>query len=461
VTAIQTAGYYSPGDEGGAVYVRTAVAGPAAGKVQSADGQWWVLNVPLVNVKMFGAKGDNATDDTAAFQAALNFGQAVFVPDGNYILASSLTVASFQRIFANYSLLNTNLADNNGGVKLVFTGTATACFNTASQIKYFSMAGITIVATGTYNWIFNFITPIQCTFENVWASNQNVGGGVYQGTYATGVTSWINTFFNCFFGVPTAGTQYNNIVGSSDSFFISCYFSGGLGFKDISFGGNVYTGCHFDNINNSQASAAGLTFVNNTDNTGVNCNSAVTGCYFDNNYQAIRFDATNAPNNCIFGTSVTGCIFRGASGGQGDLYWVGAASNQTTGTQVTGCCMSGGAVTSFAFSNTNFKQASLVNNSNIFGAINFANVNGLSIFDNRGFIGNQGNCQALKTNGLLNAAGGLQIPVTTSTTLPAGPQNGQVVFITDGSVTTPGAIAAGGGSTRILINYDGTNWRVA
>lgn len=51
-----------------------------------------------VNVKDFGAKGDGVTDDTAAFEAALATGCAVFVPEGvysvsKYIPASMLTDA--------------------------------------------------------------------------------------------------------------------------------------------------------------------------------------------------------------------------------------------------------------------------------------------------------------------------------------------------------------------------------
>ncbi|MDH7601619.1 MAG: glycosyl hydrolase family 28-related protein [Armatimonadota bacterium] len=49
-----------------------------------------------VNVRDFGAKGDGVTDDTAAFQAALDSmresGGTVFVPAGTYLIKSHLTV---------------------------------------------------------------------------------------------------------------------------------------------------------------------------------------------------------------------------------------------------------------------------------------------------------------------------------------------------------------------------------
>jgi hypothetical protein len=44
----------------------------------------------FVSVKDFGAVGDGVTDDTAAIQAAINTGKAVYVPTGTYLVRSSL-----------------------------------------------------------------------------------------------------------------------------------------------------------------------------------------------------------------------------------------------------------------------------------------------------------------------------------------------------------------------------------
>lgn len=56
--------------------------------------QWFSLSGEVVNVKEFGAKGDGATDDTAAFNTALaaaNKTRPLFLPPGNYII-SNLTL---------------------------------------------------------------------------------------------------------------------------------------------------------------------------------------------------------------------------------------------------------------------------------------------------------------------------------------------------------------------------------
>ena len=48
----------------------------------------------VVTVKDYGAKGDNSTDDTAAFQNALAAQRVVYVPGGSYKLSGELTIGS-------------------------------------------------------------------------------------------------------------------------------------------------------------------------------------------------------------------------------------------------------------------------------------------------------------------------------------------------------------------------------
>lgn len=49
----------------------------------------------VTSVKSYGAKGDGATDDTAAIQAALDTGDpAIFFPPGTYMISSTLTITT-------------------------------------------------------------------------------------------------------------------------------------------------------------------------------------------------------------------------------------------------------------------------------------------------------------------------------------------------------------------------------
>lgn len=72
-----------------------------------------------VNVKDWGAVGNGVTDDTAAVQAALSVGRSVFLPDGVYIIAGSLTMTSSGQILYGS-------ASGGSGSVLKFTGGGSA-----------------------------------------------------------------------------------------------------------------------------------------------------------------------------------------------------------------------------------------------------------------------------------------------------------------------------------------------
>jgi hypothetical protein len=63
----------------------------------------------FATVTEFGAVGDGVTDDSAAFQTALNSGKMVLVPSGVYRLASSLSVSGKSVCFIGAGFNNTTL----------------------------------------------------------------------------------------------------------------------------------------------------------------------------------------------------------------------------------------------------------------------------------------------------------------------------------------------------------------
>lgn len=84
----------------------------------------------IKSVKDFGAKGDGTTDDSAAFQEASNYGGAILVPVGTYII---------------------NSAVNGYGVHFIFTGSSwSGTGSIQGNISYFTNAGLKVGRD--YHW---------------------------------------------------------------------------------------------------------------------------------------------------------------------------------------------------------------------------------------------------------------------------------------------------------------------
>ncbi|MEO7465778.1 MAG: glycosyl hydrolase family 28-related protein [Sphingobium limneticum] len=101
---VTTSGYFTAGDGGGATYRKVASEPSHPGKFQSAAGTWWELVAFVANVHLFGAKGDGATDDLAAFQAAISYATATSNPVGlsnrTYRLSAGITVPGGVSIYS-------------------------------------------------------------------------------------------------------------------------------------------------------------------------------------------------------------------------------------------------------------------------------------------------------------------------------------------------------------------------
>jgi hypothetical protein len=331
----------------------------------------------VVNVIDFGAKGDGTTDDTAAIQAAINSSYSVFFPQGNYKITSSLTVRNFTNLYADPSVPNGDTTSNVGDVKLIFTGSGTGCINGGSgttQIKFFSVSGMTLIASGTYNWIFNLVSPLDCKFESVVAYNYSLTGGTFYGSYLSGVDSWVNHFLNCEFNIATNSTSYNVDYSISDSFVVGCYFSGGQGVIDRGTGATLYSCCHFDLTN---ATGAGLTLQVHPSEVGfvINKNQTVVGCYFDVNAEyGIIVDCSNTTTATNSNVAITACTFRNnSSTGIADV-WYKTGSYAVYGGVISSCCMSGVTFPSFKI-DTNWTRLTLFGNTSVVQSVDLTNAN--------------------------------------------------------------------------------------
>ncbi|WP_318254712.1 hypothetical protein [Brucella anthropi] len=101
VTYLRTAGYYSAGDGGGALYKRVVSEPTHAGKIQSADGAWWEIAENSFNIMMFGARKGNvntyASANLSAVQGALDTANTigvrdVVVPTGTFVVSAAINI---------------------------------------------------------------------------------------------------------------------------------------------------------------------------------------------------------------------------------------------------------------------------------------------------------------------------------------------------------------------------------
>lgn len=99
VQAVETAGYTTPGDGGGAIYVKDVAAGTCV--VQSADGQYWRLNnAPAMSIMQCGAIPGDGVDDAAIIQAVANDADFpnIIIPAGTFEV-STMTWSSNSKTF--------------------------------------------------------------------------------------------------------------------------------------------------------------------------------------------------------------------------------------------------------------------------------------------------------------------------------------------------------------------------
>lgn len=154
IQSIQTNGYSTPGDGGGARYKRVDTEPAHEGKVQSADGAWWELAEPVVSVLMLGAKGDG-TDDTAPINDATAIGWPVYFPkppvkyaiSGPLVLASGSTLYADEKVLIETSaatIISANGLDDVSLRNLVFRGAhnGTSYHVTLTDCERWKFAGV-------------------------------------------------------------------------------------------------------------------------------------------------------------------------------------------------------------------------------------------------------------------------------------------------------------------------------
>lgn len=157
--------------------------------------------LPWLNVKDFGAKGDNATDDTAAFQAAVNAlpasGGTVWAPAGKFIIAGTITIPEQKLVVLRGSgvghytsgALGTMIKRAAGSTAPVIAGATPSSANTGI---YLDMLDLEITGADTAGTLVKIVQGWQMTWNRVRLSRTN-------GTLLHLTRAWNTTMTNVLF----------------------------------------------------------------------------------------------------------------------------------------------------------------------------------------------------------------------------------------------------------------------
>ncbi|MDR0478499.1 MAG: tail fiber domain-containing protein [Burkholderiaceae bacterium] len=253
-----------------------------------------------VSVLDFGAAADGVYDDTAAFQAALNYqdssGAIIYVPSGTYVIAGTLTYNNAPKIIGDgWDTTILNCTHNGGGPVLSSSTNALTAFGTILQGLKIMGPGITgggeyfydpprISGSGNRNAIFRDLhiqdfdkcailmtDSYDCVFENLrlWDIGDwnNPSGPTYGWGILLDRAYWNAN--NCY---ASTGNLYQNV---------SCMHSfRGIGVTD----GNQLINSHFKRITGEFCGLTVETFAGNTPPNGWAGPTSFIGTYCEANY---------------------------------------------------------------------------------------------------------------------------------------------------------------------------------
>ena len=205
------------------------------------------------SVMDFGAKGDNATDDTAAFQAAATwassqpFGAEITVPRGSYVLSAAISWnggasnVSWRGEGVQGSLLQWKSSSSTQGFS---AGTTTAVSRVRIEGIQFVTSAVTTVAAITIN--SSGASPKSVVLKEITAYGGSVGGTAANGYWGKGLCYLKDPVYpqitECyFFGVGGASSvTKSNLISSA---FLVESTIGGVFFCN-------FFNCFANNINN-------------------------------------------------------------------------------------------------------------------------------------------------------------------------------------------------------------------
>jgi len=216
-----------------------------------------------VSVKDFGAKGDGVTNDNAAFVAAIAAADAIYIPEGTYIVSGPIDIRG-KHIFGA----------SKESSKLKVAGA-----NTQTTVFYNTKTSAASWGTGGGCFLTNF------TIEGSW-----------DGATALANASWDSTAALVKFGAGAGVRMFNVRFTKSYGHGASFYFLGYSYFTQCDFAANAHNGLHLE-------ASSGTDAITSTWVDGGNANSNSRGGQVGNIYlkngvgcfiRGVTFEDSNA-----------------------------------------------------------------------------------------------------------------------------------------------------------------------
>jgi hypothetical protein len=176
----------------------------------------------LVSIKDFGAVGDGTTDDTTAIQNAINSGLSLLIPQGTFLISSTLTI----------NLSNTSLFGEDVNTCIIKASGTFPIFTFLSDSSVTDLARINFknftLLNGSHGIYASRTTGALATIERFWADNLNFQNQTAAGMYFTGSSLgyYVNKHTNCAFYYCTQGLLINQVFSCNLIHTDLCRFEG-------------------------------------------------------------------------------------------------------------------------------------------------------------------------------------------------------------------------------------------
>lgn len=178
-------------------------------------------NSDMVSVKDFGAVGDGVTDDTAAFQAAIDSKKSLYIPDGIYLISSTLIVTATDSLCIagnNFGHVN----DQTTGSVIKFTGLASPAIRVQGGAIGAKISGLFLDIQDSSSDGFDFGGAWYLKLQDCVVRNARYGVYLHYDSpdYFSGVTELTSCYFSkCTNGVKTSKVDINVVKVDNCTFF--------------------------------------------------------------------------------------------------------------------------------------------------------------------------------------------------------------------------------------------------